>query len=1527
VNITHQVNIIQEKGLSLVFNPVKTNEEICSTSSNALRVPILVEGNTSSTYALLDTGATIDAMSKTLYDQINPRHTKPYQGKPISVANRETMKPTNQVLVRLKILGKWIASWFVVIEGLSHDLILGLPFQHRVGIIVDCKNKQIHLTKLSQTYHYSYELDEDNSVNPITCNTQETIWLETTKGITIKPRSRNRITLRTRGPRKGYDGRDGLIVSCLDLPKGVKVFSGIATPSQLNQGHKFQCEVVLINSTNQALQLNKRDHIANFIPLGNEVENLTAIVLDEESVLTSSILSKGKGEEDSHRVEGKQHCGTHYWLPLTSEGNCTQCTLEINLINPSKETKGQPERTLEDLTKKPQDFENLKRAITEFRLTKTYLTDEEVYEWARMLTKYFSVWDPENLEKPIRRTDKVTCKIDLTDDIPVERRYTTKDPVLHEIERKHIQKMYERNVIQPSQSNYAQPIILADKKNGKIRFCVDYRGINAKTKKFCYPLPRMDDILITLGNAKYFSLIDQSEAFWSIPLDEESRRKTAFVSRSGLWEFLSMPFGLKNAPAMQQSFLDAVLSGLSWQCCICYVDDIVIFSNTLQEHLGHVQEILSRLQENNLTISPSKADICMPSFDILGFKATRDGLLPGDKHLKAIKDFPLPTTVKEVQAFLGLVNFLRRFIPNCSKNQRSLQRIIVLKKRGKVELGPEETAEFEGLKLAMQRYPALIHPDMRRPFYIHVDASGTGYGAILTQRTKDNPDTELTKEDIPKGITKDHQVVCYASIALPKGHLRYSNPEREASAIKWATETFKHYILGKQVVIFTDHQTFEYSISHRPGENITSKNQVIAKCAAAVQKFDPIVLHRPGTSMIIPDVLSRIHSLDRVNQKPEINAVTRAQARDAQNESKLRDARDAQNESKLRDTRNESKGTDRVDDSTNQERDTRDTGKVHEYMNRTDGLRAAGDPGKKRKRTDPARDTAAGNQRTSNPLEPPNTRAKGNPRAPTQQREDKESVDPKRVKRDYQKLISAQTRDPFCQQLRQYLTEGRIEEGQIQFTQITKIAERAYYDVNQVLRVKPRKQHLEQRCHQIVLPRELWETTIREYHEPPISGHRKYEKLIALLSTRYWFMGMRDYVKMYVKSCHQCQIAKPSITYEGKATPYCGNFPNHIIHLDFTKGTGITERGHTYIMAIIDNFTNFLRLYPIQTVNAASTANCLLEYITTFSCPVKMVCDNGTEFSNALLKAISTAMNISKCHISPYHSQANGKVENVHRNIKTMLRSYIENYIKDWDLLLPMLQLAHNSQISKATGYSPFYLMHGFPPILPSDAPSVQIPDHLSKDEYILNLQENLSQVFQFVRHHRALAMAKRAEVMDERNKHKRTTLHPGELVLMRSHQKQRKFNEKLLPKAQSEFFIIKDGDKDLYSLMDPHTLKVYPNKIHIGQLIRYNYRLSEDEQKRLGTTKMATQYLPTTKRIVDSCEDDNVYEVEAIRGAARMEDGSIMYQVKWKGYPFRPKNKNSWVEERDLYAPDLLRRYKNTPEFRRLVQGECRVT
>ncbi len=1562
---------------------LKTHETLNATSGRGLRIPIFIHDQSKPTSALIDSGATIDAISDNLFRTCKPIHTRPYYGLPIAVANRATIKPTIMALIKHKILGKWITNWYIVLHNLSHDIILGLPFQHRMGMIMDCKAKQIHFTRIKCSYYYSYQENtnaqiESDNIESIECLPNQYILMQTKKGITIKPRSRQVVRVQTTRPIKTVEDTEGIITGLWDLPRNLKVITGLTNLNYDKNNQYLGCDIVVINIGDKAYQAKKHEKLANFSLIAKEdQESLLSIVLEEESILTSKSHPTPISDKQENPHVDNAHCDIHDQLTPTQ---CLQCELEVNLITPQKEKH--TTRTIDSLQDKPDNFDNIKLAIDKFRLCDTYLSDKEVYTWAEMLMDHYPVWDPNNINKPIKRTSRVECHIELDDDVPVERRYTTKDPVLHEIERKHIQKMYERNIIQPSKSNYAQPIILADKKNGSIRFCVDYRGINAKTKKFCYPLPRMDEILITLGNAKHFSLIDQSEAFWSIPLAEESRHKTAFISRSGLWEFLSMPFGLKNAPAMQQSLLDAILTGLSWQCCICYVDDIVIFSNSIPEHLSHVSEILSRLQENDLTITAAKADLCMPSFDILGYRASKDGIIPGEKHLLAIKDFPQPRTVKEVQSFLGLINFLRRFIPNCSQRQRALHNIITKTKRGKVTLEQQALAEFQDLKRALQSYPVLIHPNMYKPFYIHVDASGTGYGAILTQRTKDANNVTLTKSEIPKGITKDHQVIAYASIVLPKSHANYNNPEREASAMKWATEAFKHYIIGKQVIIFTDHQTFEYSISQRPAHNTTSKNQIIAKCAAAIQKFDPIILHRPGKSMVIPDTLSRIHKLDRIEkqQMNHVNAMTtRAQTRKTTT-LRTNEAPSVPTQTPAKTPTNSTQGppTPSTPTYTTQQANLNGNQAQRRGSNGTSQVsNTTRLPGElKRKRNQPIPSTLPpvearygdrlGNSRISDPSRhllpnkvnpsqlsrsetPPlmdeyhgglpervvqktnttqleTSRDHQRPDPNTDRSNKKPKIEIQQQQKENDHLRQEQEKDPYCKTIRSCLSQGPIPNDNPDLIPILTHIKSFYYDNNQIIRRRNFNRSLETRHDPAVLPRSMIEQTIDKYHHPPISGHAKYDKLIDILEKRYWFENMREFTKTYVQSCHSCQISKPTVTWEGRAKPYQGQYPNDIVHLDFTKGTGVTTKGNTHILAIIDNFSNFVRLYPVSAVDAQSAAQCLIEYITTLSCPVRIVCDNGNEFRNALLDALTTALNITKVHISPYHSQANGKVENVHRNVKTMLRSYIHNYVNDWDMLLPMLQLAHNSHISKSTGYSPFYLMHGFPPILPTDTPDTQFPDYLTKDEYILRLQKNLANVFQFVRHYRALQMAKREEDMNERNKHKLTTLEKGQLVLMRSHALQKKFNKKLLPKAQGEFFIVEQGHGDHYELKDPHSLKLYPGRVHIGQLIKYSYRLSDSEKIRLGTDKVAVQHLPTNKRIVDE-QDNNVYEVEQIRGSAIMEDGSIQYQVKWKGFPFRPKNSNSWVNEEDLYAPELLERYKKTPEFQRLMQGRTRVS
>ena len=353
-------------------------------------------------------------------------------------------------------------------------------------------------------------------------------------------------------------------------------------------------------------------------------------------------------------------------------------------------------------------------------------------------------------------------------------------PQEDELVKDHINKMYQRDVIRPSNSSWASPILLVQKKNGKTRFCVDYCKLNKVSIKDAYPLPRMDDIFSVLGKASYYTMIDLTDAFWSIRVREEEIPKTAFITKYGLWEFISMPFGLTNAPATQQCFIEAVLQGLLWECCFAYIDDILCYSNSFRNHTRDLRNIFSRLRENNLIIQPPKCTLCRPAFEILGYVATPDGIKPSKKKLEALKKFPLPASVKETQSFLGIVSWSRRFIENCSARSHHLRACASVKDLSKFRLTPEAKKEFELLKEVMASEPCLAHPKLDEQLYIHVDASIAGLGAILTQL--DN-----------KGC---HRVIEYASKAYDSATttgLLASNSNHEAHGTIWVLDHFKYY--------------------------------------------------------------------------------------------------------------------------------------------------------------------------------------------------------------------------------------------------------------------------------------------------------------------------------------------------------------------------------------------------------------------------------------------------------------------------------------------------------------------------------------------------------------------------------------------------------------------------------------------------------------------------------------------------------------------------------------------------------------
>ena len=226
--------------------------------------------------------------------------------------------------------------------------------------------------------------------------------------------------------------------------------------------------------------------------------------------------------------------------------------------------------------------------------------------------------------------------------------------------------MLRQGVIWPSKSPWASSIVLVAKKDGSTRFCVDYRRLNAITKMDVFPLPRIDDSLVLLSKTKYFSTLDLASGYWQVAMDEESREKTAFVTHSGLYEFVVMPFGLCNAPATFQRLMETVLADLIRDKCIVYIDDILVMGETLEDHLQNLKRVLQRLTEAGLKLKPAKCHFLQKKVEYLGHIVSAEGIAPDPRKVDAVRHFPQPDDLKRLRSFLGLTSYYRRFIQDFS---------------------------------------------------------------------------------------------------------------------------------------------------------------------------------------------------------------------------------------------------------------------------------------------------------------------------------------------------------------------------------------------------------------------------------------------------------------------------------------------------------------------------------------------------------------------------------------------------------------------------------------------------------------------------------------------------------------------------------------------------------------------------------------------------------------------------------------------------------------------------------------------
>ena len=436
-------------------------------------------------------------------------------------------------------------------------------------------------------------------------------------------------------------------------------------------------------------------------------------------------------------------------------------------------------------------------------------------------------------QETLGHTDVISHKID-TGDAPPIRQYPRRLPyAFREEVKSQVTDMLQKGVIEPSSSPWASPIVLVKKKDGQYRFCVDYRKLNAVTKKDAHPLPRVDDLLDALNGSCMFSTMDLRSGYWQVSVEPSDKEKTAFVTPDGLWEFCRMPFGVSNGCATFQRAIEIVLSGLTYETCLCYFDDVIIPSSDLQEHCKRLSTVLCRFQQHNLRVKASKCTFGASQVLFLGHVVSAHGVHTDPKKIDAVAKLCAPKNVDQVRSFLGLAGYYRRFLPDFATISAPL--VALTKKNSKFIWNSAHTKAFTSLKKLLCQAPVLSYPNFHRLFVLQTDASDIGIGAVLAQKD-------------PQG--HDH-VISYASRSLTDREKKFSTTEKEALAVVFAVNHFRTYLLGKKFSLITDHSALRWLHS------IEAKGR-LGRWVMDLQEYEFTVHHRPGSDNGNADALFRL---------------------------------------------------------------------------------------------------------------------------------------------------------------------------------------------------------------------------------------------------------------------------------------------------------------------------------------------------------------------------------------------------------------------------------------------------------------------------------------------------------------------------------------------------------------------------------------------------------------------------------------------------------------------------------------------
>ncbi|KAG1941393.1 interleukin-1 receptor accessory protein-like 1-A [Pimephales promelas] len=464
------------------------------------------------------------------------------------------------------------------------------------------------------------------------------------------------------------------------------------------------------------------------------------------------------------------------------------------------------------------------------RRSSEHLSTPQQEQLQRLLGEFMDIFAAR--EEDCTRTALVQHHIDTGPAAPIRLRPHRLPLAKRQAAEEMIREMAANGIIEPSDSPWAAPMVMVRKKTGAWRPCVDFRRLNAVTRKDSYPLPRIDDALDYVAGSCWFSSLDLRSGYWQVELAAEARPKTAFTIGQGLWQFKVMPFRLCNAPATFERLMERVLKDIPRTRCVVYLDDLLVHARDFDQAVHNLREVLTAIRSAGLRLNPAKCNLLTRQTQFLGHVVSESGVATDPTKVAAVRDWPPPTNITELRSFLGLASYYRRFVRDFATIASPLHQ---LTNKGRRFGWSEDCAvAFRQLKAALIDAPVLAYPDPNQPFLVDTDASNVGVGAVLSQRGENG-----------------ERVVAYYSCSLSRPERNYCVTRRELLAVVLAVRHFRPYLLGTRFTLRTDHASLTWMLNFRQPEG------QVARWLEILQEYDFEVQHRPGRQHANADALSR----------------------------------------------------------------------------------------------------------------------------------------------------------------------------------------------------------------------------------------------------------------------------------------------------------------------------------------------------------------------------------------------------------------------------------------------------------------------------------------------------------------------------------------------------------------------------------------------------------------------------------------------------------------------------------------------